>query len=39
MTCVGDGRKMTMEHWWNVTDRGKLKYVLRKTPSEYHVNA
>ena len=28
-----------MEQWWNVTERGKLKNVLRKTPSEYHVNA
>jgi len=30
---------MTMERWWNVSDRGKLKNVLRKTSSENHVNA
>jgi hypothetical protein len=29
MTCVWDRRKMTMEHWWNVTDRGKLTNVLK----------
>jgi hypothetical protein len=33
MTCVWERKKMAMEHWWNVIDRGKLKNVLRKTPS------
>jgi len=28
---------MSMEQWWNVTDRGKLKY-WEKTQAQIHVN-
>jgi hypothetical protein len=26
-----------LEHYWNVTDRGKLSNVLIKTPTDYHL--